>query len=102
MHYSFHSIVRPIQATACTHTGAQGPAEDSAALLLLAQDLTSLLGTAGQSVVHKLSQAHCQWAHLPANRSDEQAERPDRSALYLPLVCPPLPAQIAQTGASLV
>ena len=70
-----------------THTGTQGTADDSAALLLLANELTSLLGSAGQAVVHKLSQAHCQWDYLPANRSWTQAALPNRLGLYLVLVC---------------
>lgn len=64
--------------------GGWGTAEDSATLLLLAKELNSLLGSAGQAVVHKLSQAHCQWDYLPADRSGAQAAIPTRSSS-----CPP-------------
>ena len=79
------------QASFCNsvraYTGTQGAADDSAALLLLAKELTSLLGSAGQAVVHKLSQAHCQWDYLPADRSCAQAALPNRSGSYPVLVC---------------
>lgn len=57
------------QASPCNgvhaYIGRQGTVEDGAALLLLAKELNSLLGSAGQAIVHKLSQAHCQWDYLP-------------------------------------
>ena len=62
----------------CLHIGRA--AEDSAALLLLAKELSKLLGTAGQAVVHKLSQAHCEWDYLPADTSSVHAAHPHRSS----------------------
>lgn len=53
-------------------TGMEAAAQDSADLLLLAKKLSSLLGEAGQAVVHKLSQAHCQWEYQPAARCSTQ------------------------------
>lgn len=73
---------RAPQLYICLRTGVQGAAHDSAALLLLAQELSKLLGTAGQAVVHKLSQAHCQWDLLPADRSGAQPAHRHRSNAY--------------------
>lgn len=36
--------------------------------MLLAEELNRALGNAGKSVVHSLSQAHCEWNLHPADR----------------------------------
>ncbi len=38
--------------------------------MLLAEELNKALGDAGKSVVHSLSQAHCEWNLHPADRKN--------------------------------
>lgn len=53
-------------------TGVEAAAQDGADLLLVAKELNGLLGTSGQAIVYKLSQAQCLWNYLPADRSITQ------------------------------
>ena len=68
----------PENIDTCLLTGRQGVAQDSAALLASAKELSKLLGTAGLAVVQKLSQAYCQWNYLAADRSNPQSSHFDR------------------------
>lgn len=69
----------------------EAAAQDGADLLLLAKELNGLLGTSGQAIVYKLSQAQCRCNYLPADRS---SIHPNLSPKWAPvlacLVTPPV------------
>ena len=71
--------------------GVEAAAQDGADLLLLAKELNGLLGTSGQAIVYKLSQAQCQWNYMPADRCSTQPnDFPKWVPILVCLVTPPV------------